>query len=117
MNLGTCDPSSQLKCNCLPYYTGDDCSKKLTKVFCPTHFNCTNLGVCDEKTGTCLCREGSYGFDCGGSEWPFVDQHPHSAQSKADKLVVEVGHVMDQYAKKEVVTRKEIPQVDVLGLD
>jgi hypothetical protein len=30
------------------------------------HVDCSNRGICNYKTGTCTCFEGSWGDDCGG---------------------------------------------------
>jgi hypothetical protein len=30
------------------------------------HVDCSKRGICNYKTGTCTCFEGSWGADCGG---------------------------------------------------
>jgi hypothetical protein len=80
---GVCDPES-FRCYCSAGWQGGDCSERV----CPTgaawfsypskenvgHFDmktCSNMGLCDKSTGTCLCRPGFYGeaceyMSCGG---------------------------------------------------
>ena len=44
----------------IPACTGDLCSETAYEEFVP----CSNKGVCDSSTGTCICSEGSFGEAC-----------------------------------------------------
>jgi len=63
LNLGVCDASGQM-CDCLPFYEGRDCAHRIKEPQCPDDYVCGEGGKCYE--GKCLCRPGSYGFDCEG---------------------------------------------------
>lgn len=72
---GRCDSPTRV-CHCFDGYTGGDCSQRL----CPTDFawsdvaidtdnahkatECSNMGICDRTTGSCVCREGFEGIAC-----------------------------------------------------
>jgi len=89
---GVCDEKTY-QCYCSNGWTGGDCSL----MSCPlgmswfsypiadnsAHLNyeiCSNMGICNMKTGKCQCRDGFYGeacqyLTCGGSENNLCNGH------------------------------------------
>ncbi|KDO22849.1 hypothetical protein SPRG_11986 [Saprolegnia parasitica CBS 223.65] len=75
-NQGSCDGTTQYRCECNPPYTGAYC----TNLLCPTGaawFDgasatntahavapCSNRGICNPSTGTCTCQAGFTGAAC-----------------------------------------------------
>ncbi|KDO18240.1 hypothetical protein SPRG_16366 [Saprolegnia parasitica CBS 223.65] len=75
-NQGSCDATTQYRCECIPPYTGAYC----TNLLCPTGaawFDgasatntahavapCSNRGICNPSTGTCTCQAGFTGAAC-----------------------------------------------------
>jgi hypothetical protein len=70
---GTCSADTQFQCKCEDQYYGDDCSKKQT---CAAGFHrlctqdkvcvstCENGGMCNKRSGTCVCPFGFGGTNC-----------------------------------------------------
>ena len=73
---GVCETPSY-RCACSEGWTGGDCSERLcpsglswfsypvaNEVAHATSTICSDMGICDASTGTCVCRNGFYGAAC-----------------------------------------------------
>jgi hypothetical protein len=54
--------SDERRCECSPWFTGEDCSFAL----CP--FGCSGHGTCMD--GECMCDTGWDGYDCANEDCP-----------------------------------------------
>eukprot|EP01038_Epipyxis_sp_PR26KG_P014657 gene14657-19692_t len=82
------------QCDCFPGFQGYDCSLRLCPaatgwVGTPSHNNsiasvhnqfaeCSNMGICDRKTGICNCRKGFGGSACDTMLCPITSITPQS---------------------------------------
>jgi len=76
---GKCSNSPKFRCECSEGWTGSDCSNRVcpkgTSWFTrPTeednlahvfeHVECSDMGICDRESGTCICMDGFSGASC-----------------------------------------------------
>lgn len=85
---GKCSNSPKFRCECSDGWTGADCSNRI----CPKgtswftrpqadnlahvyeHTECSDMGICDRETATCLCVDGFTGAACNRLSCPGSDR-------------------------------------------